>query len=109
MGSGVARTTSGRFGGALTFNGSNGLVTIPDAASLRLTQSMTLEAWVNPSTVTQSWRDVVYKGDDNYYLMATSTMYSNAAGGASFGKYVIHGRDVQHLADRSEHMDPSWR
>ena len=34
---------------------------------------MTLEAWVNPSTVNANWRDVVYKGNDNYYLEATTT------------------------------------
>src|SRR5262249_40164146 len=76
--------TTGRFGGALVFGG-NGLVTIADAASLRLTQAMTLEAWVNPSTVTSAWRDVIYKADDNYYLMAMSENGSLPAGGASFG------------------------
>ena len=34
---------------------------------------MTLEAWVNPSTVDSNWRDVIYKGNDNYYLEATSS------------------------------------
>ena len=34
---------------------------------------MTLEAWVNPSTVNANWRDVIYKGNDNFYLEATST------------------------------------
>ena len=29
---------------------------------------MTLEAWVNPATVNADWRDVIYKGNDNYYL-----------------------------------------
>ena len=29
---------------------------------------MTLEAWVNPATATAAWRDVIYKGNDNYYL-----------------------------------------
>ena len=48
-------------------------MTVPDAASLHLTTGMTLEAWVNPSTVTSAWRDVIYKGNDNYYLEATST------------------------------------
>ena len=33
---------------------------------------MTLEAWVNPSIVNGAWRDVIYKGNDNYYLEATS-------------------------------------
>ena len=66
-------TTSGKYGKALVFNGSSSLVTIPDAASLHLSSGMTLEAWVNPSTVNANWRDVIYKGNDNYYLEATST------------------------------------
>ena len=84
LGGGVTRSTAGRFGGALSFNGSS-TVNIPDAPSLRLTTTMTLEAWVNPSTVTSEWRDVVYKADDNYYLMATSANGGFPAGGASFG------------------------
>ena len=51
FGSGVTRTTAGKFGGALVFNGTSGLVTIPNSASLQLTTGMTLEAWVNPSAV----------------------------------------------------------
>ena len=43
-------------------------MTINDSASLHLTTGMTLEAWVNPTTVSSAWRDVIYKGDDNYYL-----------------------------------------
>ena len=66
-------STSGKYGGALQFNGTSALVTIPDAASLHLSSGMTLEAWVNPSTVNANWRDVIYKGNDNYYLSATST------------------------------------
>ena len=71
---------------ALLFDGSSGIVTIPDAASLRLTNAMTLEAWVNPTAVSNAWRDVIYKGNDNYYLMATSTRARAPAGGATFGK-----------------------
>ena len=66
-------STSGKYSGALQFNGTNALVTIPDSASLHLSSGMTLEAWVNPSTVNANWRDVIYKGNDNYYLSATST------------------------------------
>lgn len=65
-------TTAGKYGNALVFNGSNALVTIPNAAALQLTTAMTLEAWVNPSKVTSSWRDVIYKGNDNYYLEGTT-------------------------------------
>jgi len=42
--SGATWTTAGRFGNALVFNGTNALVTINDAPSLRLTSGMTLEA-----------------------------------------------------------------
>ena len=31
---------------------------------------MTLEAWVYPTTVNKQWRDVFYKGNDDYFLMA---------------------------------------
>ena len=41
----------GRFGGAITFDGVNDLVTVPDANSLDLTTAMTLEAWVRPTAV----------------------------------------------------------
>jgi hypothetical protein len=78
-------TTAGKFGGALVFNGTSAKVTIPDVPSLRFTTDMTLAAWVKPSKVTSAWRDIIYKGDGNYYLMATSTTNSLPAGGGRFG------------------------
>ncbi len=84
----VANTTwaaTGKFGKALQFNGTSSLVTIPDAASLHLTSAMTLEAWVDPSTVNGNWRDVIYKGNDNYYLEATSSNASKPDGGLIAG------------------------
>ena len=75
-------TTAGKYGNALSFNGTSSMVTIPDAASLHLTTGMTLEAWVNPSVVSKTWRDVIYKGNDNYYLSATSSTSSRPAIGA---------------------------
>ncbi len=84
----VANTTwaaTGKYGKALQFNGSSALVTIPDAAALHLTTGMTLEAWVNPTTVNGNWRDVIYKGNDNYYLEATSTNASKPDAGLIAG------------------------
>ena len=57
-------TTSGKFGNALSFNGTNAWVTIPDAASLDLTTGMTLEAWIYPTTTTGT-RDIVIKEGNN--------------------------------------------
>ena len=80
---------TGKYGKALQFNGTNALVTIPDAASLHLSTGMTLEAWVNPSTVNATWRDVIYKGNDNFYLEATSTNASKPdAGMIAGGSYA---------------------
>lgn len=51
---------SGKFGSAISFDGSNDLVNIADAASLDLTNGMTLEAWVNPTVLT-GFRNVISK------------------------------------------------
>ena len=77
--------TTGKYGHALQFNGSNARVNVPDVAALHFTTGMTLEAWVNPSSVTSAWRDVIYKGNDNYYLSATSCCNSRPAGGGIIG------------------------
>jgi fibronectin type 3 domain-containing protein len=81
-------STSGRFGGALSFNGTTSVVTIPDSSSLHLSSGLTLEAWVGPSTVDTNWRDVVYKGNDNFYLEATSTNSRPDGGLIAGGSYA---------------------
>ncbi len=78
-------STSGKYGDALKFNGTNALVTIPNSASLQLSGGMTLEAWVDPSTVSAAWRDVIYKANDNFYLEATSTNGSKPDAGIIAG------------------------
>ncbi len=72
-------------GGALSFNGTSSRVTVPDSASLHLSSAMTLEAWVNPATTTAAWRDVIYKGNDNYYLEGTSDTAGRPGAGGTFG------------------------
>jgi hypothetical protein len=73
--------TTGKFGNALSFNGTNARVTVGDSASLDLTTAMTLEAWVYP-TATSGWRDVIYKGpNDIYYLEGRSPGGPPATGG----------------------------
>ena len=46
---------------------------------------MTLEAWVDPATVSSAWRDVIEKGNDDYFLMGTTTQSSAAGGGGIIG------------------------
>src|SRR4030095_12638936 len=59
---GASWATSGKYGKAISFNGTNAYVSIPSSSSLQLTSAMTLEAWINPSLVNGVWRDVIYKG-----------------------------------------------
>jgi hypothetical protein len=78
---GGATRTTGRNGSALSFNGTNNSVSIPDSTSLDLTSGMTLEAWVNPAAVT-SWRTVILKettGDLAYALYSASSYGGVAA------------------------------
>ena len=69
-------TPAGRFGKALSFNGTNSWVTIADAPSLDLTTGMTLEAWVNPSALS-GWREVILKETPS--TMAYSLYAHNSA------------------------------
>src|SRR4051794_23928958 len=63
--SGAAWTTTGRFGGALNFDGVNDWVTVPDANSLDMTGPLTLEAWVKPD-VLGNWDTVMMKEASGY-------------------------------------------
>ena len=92
---------AGKFGKALQFNGSSALVAIPDAASLHLIDGMTLEAWVNPSTVDGNWRDVIYKGNDNYYLEGTSSNASKPGAGMIAGGSYAHAYGTDALPANS--------
>ncbi|MEU6719458.1 LamG-like jellyroll fold domain-containing protein [Nonomuraea sp. NPDC046802] len=49
--SGTTWSASGRYGRALSFNGSGAYVNVPDSPTLRLTTGMTLEAWLNPASL----------------------------------------------------------
>jgi PKD repeat protein len=58
--SNAAWSTAGKYGDALSFNGSSSWVTIPASPSLNLTRGMTLEAWIKP-TALSGWRDILEK------------------------------------------------
>ena len=82
--SGATWTAAGKYGGALQFNGTNAVVTVPNAASLRLTTGMTLEAWVYPTVAPTGWKAIVDKNVDGYYLMASSTPNNRPAAGGTW-------------------------
>ena len=69
---------TGRFGQALSFDGVNDRVAIPDSSSLDLTTGMTIEAWVRPAApMGTSWRTVLFKHRDNNATNMTYVLYGN--------------------------------
>jgi glucose/arabinose dehydrogenase len=58
--SGATWTTAGKNGNALSFNGTNNLVSVADAADLDFSTGLTMEAWVRPTTLS-GWRTVALK------------------------------------------------
>ncbi len=62
--SGATWGAAGKYGKALSFNGTSSWITVADSATLDLTTGMTIEAWVNPVTLT-GWREVILKEAGN--------------------------------------------
>lgn len=67
----VART-AGKYGQGLDFNSTNAVVTISNSPSLQLANGMTLEAWVNPDSISGD-RNIIYKDTWSYCLAGSSS------------------------------------
>ncbi|MHC4629202.1 MAG: LamG domain-containing protein [Planctomycetota bacterium] len=61
---GATWTSSGMYGGALNFDGTNDYVMVPDDDSLDLSGGMTIAAWINSGS-TSGPRVIAAKWDDN--------------------------------------------
>jgi hypothetical protein len=83
-------TASGRYGSALSFNGTSSWVTVADAAPLDLTTAMTLSAWVRPTSVTGDYRTVILK--ERTPSLAYS-LYANDGPSRPPAAYVNTGSD----------------
>ena len=88
-------TTAGKYGGALSFNGTLGSwVTVNDSASLHLTTGMTLEAWVDPSTLSspdQGWVAAISKEHQNSSNDISYSLYGATGTGTSPAGHVLVG------------------
>jgi fibronectin type 3 domain-containing protein len=82
---GATWTTQGRYGNALSFNGTNSIVRVASSASLNLTTGMTLSAWVRPTAAQSGWRTILHRQTDAYLLHASNGDPLHPAGGGTFG------------------------
>jgi hypothetical protein len=80
-----ATWTEGRYGTGLSFNGSTNVVQIAASASLTLGSTMTVSAWVQPTVDQVSWRAIVQKQVDAFFLHASSDGPLRPAAGGIFG------------------------
>jgi hypothetical protein len=83
--SGAVWTSSGRFGNTLLLDGVDDAVTIEDSPSLHFSDGFMLSAWVFPGAMQSSWRTILQKDLEAYYLDAgwdEGALYP--AGGGTF-------------------------
>lgn len=82
FGAGVTWTALGKYGKALVFDGTQGIVTVANSTSLQLVDGMTLEAWFYPTATHTDFRAGIVK-DYVYYLYTSIAGY--CGDGAVFG------------------------
>jgi len=75
----AAWTTAGKFNGAMNFDGATATIAVPNSASLSITGSIAIEAWIRPTAVPTQLAPIVAKWDDigvdnrGYFLSLQNT------------------------------------
>jgi chitodextrinase len=94
---GATWSTAGRFGGALSFDGTNDWVTVVDAPSLDLATQLTIEAWVKPTVLGTAWRTVAIKEQPGNLVYA---LYANTDTRGASGHVYVGGDMNAQAPDR---------
>jgi concanavalin A-like lectin/glucanase superfamily protein len=108
--SGARRTSAGKRGGALVFDGVNDHVSVPDSDSLDLTRNMTLEAWVRPRASGRRWRSAIFKQRSKglSYALYANDAHGRASGRVRTGKALGTGGGAGLRRDRWSHVAATY-
>ncbi|MGE0028957.1 MAG: LamG domain-containing protein [Thermoleophilia bacterium] len=108
IGSTNATRSPGRYGRGLSFDGRRQAVVVPDAPELDLTDALTLEAWVRPSSP-RGWRAAISKEGraSPVYSLVAGDQKGRAVGQSSGGGQVRSSASLSagrwsHLATTSD-------
>jgi hypothetical protein len=89
------------------FSGSGNRVLVPNHPSLELSDGMTLEAWVFPTSRSENWQTVLVKedgiGNSAYYLYAPG-LENRALFGARIGGYQVQSSAMRLPVGRWTHL-----
>jgi len=106
---GASWSSSGKYGGALSFDGVNDWLTVADANSLDLTTGMTLEAWVYP-TALNSWETTLLKeaGNELAYSLYADNNGNDTGGPRRPAGYIRQGSNSYNAAGSSQLPLNTW-
>jgi glucose/arabinose dehydrogenase len=102
--SGPVWVGGGKYGGALSFNGTSDIVNVTDSASLDFTNGLTLEAWVNPTQIGTAWRSVIFKERPGGMLYS---LYAGNGSNRPLGQAFLQGAE-QNAAGTSAVSLNTW-
>jgi len=94
--SGAVWTSSGKYNSALSFDGQDDMVTVPDDSSLDLTNSLTVEGWVYPESLDNSdWPTILMKEYDALGVYTYALYASSDSDDPSFFFYDSSDRGIR--------------
>ena len=85
-------TTNGKYGSALLFDGVDDKVVVPDSNSLDLTNKLTLEVWVYPTSSMNGWDTILLKEQPPGSLVYA--LYVDTANNLPYGGIYANGEQI---------------
>ena len=104
---GTVQWTAGKIGGAMSFDGSSGCVTVPFSESLRVKnrgEGFTVSAWFNARALPTEYKVIVQQGDLNgtgrtwLFVQQTAEIRSSLGGSATQSGFGIEANTWYHAA-----------